>query len=226
MRPLLLLVAAISVPAFLTGCLMTRAEVAEQERSREQQNQTAAMQVAHAQDVEEQMRTLNGRIETLENELQKTQKDKAALEKGREADHKEVDTKLKAYEDAMSKLEQQYLAVSQKLEVMQQEKAAAAAAAASEKKSEKKAGGGKSTFDQAEEEFKSKNFQKAVSGYQAYRDNNPKGKNYPEATYKMGVAFQELGMKSDALPFFNEVIEKFPKSKSAEKAKIRLKQLK
>lgn len=217
MRQITSLMAFTVAMVFLSGCVMTRSQLREREAQRETQQQQAAMQQAYALELEEQMRALNGRIETLENQLQQARAEKQALEVKRETDRKEYDAKLKVYEEALTKIEQQYLTVSQKLEALQQANAAKESAA-------KKAP--KGSFEQAEENFKKKNYQQAITEYQAYRENNPKGKNYAEATYKIGVSFQELGMKSEALPFFNEVIEKFPKSKSAEKAKIRLKQIK
>ena len=54
---------------------------------------------------------------------------------------------------------------------------------------------------------------------------NPKGKRYADATYKIGMSFQELKLKDDAKAFYQEVIQKFPKSSEAKKAEVRLKKL-
>ena len=47
-----------------------------------------------------------------------------------------------------------------------------------------------------------------------------------ELNYKIGVCFQEMGMKSEAKAFFEEVVEGYPKSRTAEKSKYRLKNIK
>jgi TolA-binding protein len=84
----------------------------------------------------------------------------------------------------------------------------------------------KSTYETAEANFQKKAWKDAIVEYQKYRDRNPKGRHYSESTYKIGVCFQELGMRDEAKSFYSEVIAKFPKTKSADKAKIRLKQIK
>jgi len=81
-------------------------------------------------------------------------------------------------------------------------------------------------YERAENLFQRSNWKAAILEYNIYRDNFPKGRNYAEATYKIGVSFQELGMGSEAKSFYAEVIEKFPKTKTAKSAKYRLNQLK
>ena len=81
-------------------------------------------------------------------------------------------------------------------------------------------------YQKGEQLFKGSNWKSAILEYNKYRDNFPKGKKYAEATYKIGVCFQELGMGSEAKSFYAEVIEKFPKTKTAKSAKYRLNQLK
>ena len=51
----------------------------------------------------------------------------------------------------------------------------------------------------------------------------PNGKKYALATLKIGIAFQELGLKEDAKTFFDDVIAKNPNSPLAKQAKERLK---
>ena len=81
-------------------------------------------------------------------------------------------------------------------------------------------------FSAADELFKAGDFKKAALSFQKYREAQPKGKKFSEATYKLGVCFQELGMKDEAKTFFEEVIAKFSQSPEAKKAKSRLKSLK
>ncbi|MBK9294536.1 MAG: tetratricopeptide repeat protein [Oligoflexia bacterium] len=47
-----------------------------------------------------------------------------------------------------------------------------------------------------------------------------------EATYKIGLCFTELGLKKDAKEFYKDVIEKYPKTSWAKKAKYRISQIK
>ena len=69
----------------------------------------------------------------------------------------------------------------------------------------------------------SKKWKDAIVVFSKYRDQFPKGKKYADATYKIGVCFQELGMKEEAKPFLEEVVAKFPGTSEAKKASFRLK---
>jgi TolA-binding protein len=84
----------------------------------------------------------------------------------------------------------------------------------------------KDPLDAAAEMFSGKKWKDAAAAFQKYREAFPKGKAYSDATYKIGVCFQELGLKDEAKSFYDEVVAKFPKSKEAKKARIRLKSLK
>ena len=84
----------------------------------------------------------------------------------------------------------------------------------------------KDTYDIAKEFFEKKDWKQAILNFQKYRDDNPKGVKLADATYKIGVSFQELGMKDEAKTFYDEVQVKYPKSEEARRAKIRLKGLK
>jgi TolA-binding protein len=81
-------------------------------------------------------------------------------------------------------------------------------------------------FDVAEDLFAKKDWKRAILNYQKFRESNPRSKKVPEAIYKIGVSFQELGMKDEARTFFDEVIAKFPNSAEAKKARTRLKSVK
>jgi TolA-binding protein len=85
---------------------------------------------------------------------------------------------------------------------------------------------GKGPYALAEEKFDQKNWKEAILEYEKYRKANPKGKQFSTATYKIGVAFQELGLNDEAKAFYEEVISKFPKTKDADRASTRMKNLK
>ena len=217
---LILILSLISV-----GCLATRDQIRQVDSKRETQETVLAQTQAQYQDLEAEIRNLNGRVASLENSLGATAAEKRSLESQFENERRQQESRLKIYEEALTKIEQQYLTLSQKVEALQlaQSSAAKAAPAASPAPAASKGKGKTDFFQLAEDDFQKKNFRQAIVNYQKYRETNPKGAQYSEATYKMGVCFQELKMADEAEPFFNEVVQKFPKSKAAEKAKIRLK---
>jgi len=45
----------------------------------------------------------------------------------------------------------------------------------------------------------------------------------PEALYKIGMSFESLGMGEDAKGFYQELVEKYPKSPEAKKARKKVK---
>jgi len=158
--------------------------------------QLARMQI-NMQEINTQLRELSGRLEVVEKQVSQNNLNVSSIN---------IDQKLKNYEIALANLEA-------------------------------KVGTGSSVgrgsiqttslnaFGRGESQFKQKQWQKAIAEYQLYREQHPKGKDYPEATYKIGVCFQELSLKSEAKSFYEEAVSKYPKSKAAKKSKFRLKQL-
>lgn len=218
----------------LSGCLVTRDQIRETTaRPSESSNSTPqvtpaqvtkAAQAARVDELEESLRQAMGRVEVLENQLSQMQSAQQS-EQTKAADGAEVQQKLQAYEEALRSLEAQVQTLQSELNKAQTQTPAKppfpTKPDATSEKAEKSG-----NFANAEEAFNSKDWKKAIVGYQKYRDLNPKGKWYSEATYKIGVSFQELGMNAEAKAFYDEVIAKFPNGKMAEKAKYRLKSLK
>jgi TolA-binding protein len=176
------------------------------------------------QEVDNQFRDVNGRIESLEHEIANLKKSHLQGVGDETKKRDEFDVRLKAYEQSLEKLEKQVALLAEENTVLKGSGAAKADLGTTAGKDAKQKG--KELYDEAEQDFDAKNWKQAIVGFQKYRDANPKGKQYAEATYKIGVSFQELSMKTEARAFFEELIEKFPKSRSAEKAKLRLKSLK
>lgn len=92
------------------------------------------------------------------------------------------------------------------------------------KKKEKKAAPRKaakklSAFEQAENLFRDKKWREAVFAYEKFRRENPKAPQFRTATLKIGLSFMQLGLKKEARFFFEEVKNRFPKSKEAESAR-------
>ena len=72
--------------------------------------------------------------------------------------------------------------------------------------------------------FKNKSYESAISKFQKYRDENPKGIHYPEATFYIGQSFKNLKMPIEAEVFFNEIIQSYPNSLWASRSKDNLKE--
>lgn len=198
---------------------------------RQQQPQQRVVQPPapqYQEDTFEQLRNINGRVDLLENQIGQLN----ALNSGEKAEvakaKKELDTKFIAYEEALKKMEMQITALNEEVTKMREEMANRKPE--EPKKPESKPGKGKSAavaaFEEAEALLAQKKWREAIIAYEDYRKAAPKGKSVADATYKIGVCMQEVGMKAEAKLFFDEVISKFPGSKEAKKAAFRLKSLK
>ncbi|HEY1078625.1 MAG TPA: tetratricopeptide repeat protein [Bdellovibrio sp.] len=212
---------------FLTGCLKTRNEVRDNEQRQVQQQQTVSMQKAEASsrvtDLEEQIRELTGRVDVVENRQGQSNSGVENALKSTSEQNRDLNQKVAILQEALIKMEKEVYALNAEMGALKAQKAAAqaeAVAAANTKNSKK------DHFEAAQKSFDSKEWKQAILSYQKYRDEYPKGQKFADATYKIGVSFQELGMKDEAKTFYDEVIGKFPKSEEARRAKIRLKGLK
>jgi TolA-binding protein len=207
----------------LTGCesLLTRNDIRESERSKQvQELQKSNADVGNRfSDIEQDLRNLNGRVETVEAKLNQNGKESERSKQQLEMSREDQTKKIQILQDELAKMREEMNAMGAELNAMKTAAATSNAEAASEKST-------KNSFEIAEEQFEKKEWKKAIVGYQKFRDLNPKSKRFPEATYKIGVCFQELGLKDEAKTFYDEVLGKFPNSAEAKKAKTRLKSLK
>ncbi len=239
-----IVVCLLSIPA-VVGCLKTRADLraenrepaqAEQQQilvaQRQQQQRPAPPPPTpqYQEDTFEQLRNLSGRIDVVENQLTQLNAVNAGEKDSVTKTKRELDQKFVAYEEALKKLESQVQLLSEDLAKMREEMAAAAAASAPTPKDKNKPGKTKKNNNAAYEEGESligqKKWREAIIAFEDYRKANPKGKHYADATYKIGVCMQEVGMRAEAKLFYDEVISKFPGSKEAKKAAYRLKTIK
>ncbi|MCE3009241.1 MAG: tetratricopeptide repeat protein [Proteobacteria bacterium] len=220
MRKLFLLLGVLA----LTGCetLVTRSEVREVESKRQMQEQVSTLQKTTADvnnrfsEIESDLRQVNGRVEVIENKLNfssRVQADSSI----------EQNKKILLLQEEMTRVEAQIQSMQADLQGLRQAVEAALSAAP---KSEITSSSKKNPFQIGEDEFNQKQWKQAILSYQKYRDTYPRGKSFAEATYKIGVCFQELKMNDEARTFYEEVIAKFPKSNEAKKAQARLKNLK
>jgi TolA-binding protein len=227
---LMILAAIVAVTA---GCFKTRAElrgdgdgeapVEKPTAGRKQEPAKPEVKAPPAgfrfEEYDEQLRQLNGRIDSLEakqnnsGEQESEKKDKAALNQ-----------RLQAYEEEFKRVEQQQQLLSEQMTALRAQMTAPTPTPTPVVKGGSNA---KSTpYEDAEALYKEKKWKEAISDYEKYRGTYPKGKNFLDATYKIGLCFNELGMKEEARAFYEEVVAKAPKSKEAKKAAFRLKNVK
>lgn len=211
-----------------SSCLQTRNDMKEAEQKQVLQKQVVDLQKTNADsssrfsELDEQMRFLTGRVEVVENKLHVEDQNSAKSSKNQVETVNELKQKVTLIQEELVKIEAQMAQLSSELAALRADQSAQVAretvkAAVAEKKD---------AYQTAQDLFKQKEWQKAVIEYSKYRDKNPQGKHYADATYKIGVCFQELGMKDDAKTFFQEVATRFPNSEDARRAKSRLKSLK
>jgi TolA-binding protein len=245
---------------FFTSCLKTRSEVGEDEQSQVYSRKNAANQNTAAKEApasqldtpragssasgderDELIRSLNGRIESLEAQINQLNKEKN-MTNGQEAQKEAQNVqKMQLMQEAMAKLEAQIHKIESEQAATQAAQkqavaAAAAAAAVPQVESSTSAKSGKNTKASAEKKsnsyevaqgfFASKEWKKAILHYQKYVDESPKGKEVGDSKYKIGLCFQELGMKEEAMAFYEEVVANYAKTDAGKKAKLRLAKLK
>lgn len=210
----------------LTGCLQTRSDLKESETKVELAKQVTTLQKAKAdaasdiETMQDQLRSTNGRLEVVENHVRMMQANQQSVNQSKQKDREDLDNRLKTYETALDAQEKMIIALTEEVKKLQ--------AAVHEKKAAEatKSSDTTSPFQTAEDAFNKKDWKNAIVSYQKYREANPKGKKFGEATYKIGVCFQELGMNDEAKSFYEEATDKFPSSDAGKKAKFRLQKMK
>lgn len=228
----------ISLCLIMSACLKTRSEVRDSEYKVIAQEQVVNAQKSQVDssnkfaEIEEKMREMTGQIEVLENDLKNQKLQNENTTKETESQKVELNKKIIALQEEVERLAQQNVALEQVLNQQKTEekldpkkleenetslvgKASTEPASGSEIK--------KSSFDIANDYYNKKDWKKSILLFQKYRDENPKGNSYSEATYKMGIAFNELGLKEEAQTFFKEVVNKYPKSDFFKSAQNKIK---
>lgn len=208
-----------------SGCLKTRNDVRENEQRQVVSQQVATIQKTNADassrisDIEEQLREMNGRVDVVENKLGQSHSGVESSLKSAQQQNSELSQRVMILQEALTKMDSQVSQLTAEVNALKSDSSAASAAHAA-KASKKDA------YDSAQDYFDKKDWKQSILTFQKYRDQNPKGSKIADATYKIGVSFQELGMKDEAKTFYDEVVAKFPKSEEARRAKVRLKGLK
>ena len=218
------LVFFLSAFLFLTSCLKTRSELGDNYQSQvytkkqadnqKQQSLEPADTPAKIDEKDELIRALNGRVESLENQITQLQKDKQENPDGQ---------KIQLLQDALTKMQ----ADLEKLQTEAAAKAAAPPPTAPDTTIDKKAGV-RTNFDLAQDYFAKKDFKNAILEYQKFIDANAKTKSklIPEAKYKIGLSFESLGLKDEAQSFYEELAAQNSQTEFGKKAKQKLAKIK
>jgi TolA-binding protein len=210
------------------GCLRTRESVRESDQKEVMQEQVSTLQLKNADSIarltetQEVLRDVSGRVGNLENRMDQFLK----FGDSRVNSILEHNQVLKRQVDL---LQQEVVQLQSSWQSLQQEAKANAAAASSSHSlvgEKSKSSGKEGVFEEAESFFNKKDWKRAIVTYQKYREESPKSFKTPEVVYKIGVSFQELGLKDEARAFFDEAISKYPQSPAARKSRIRLKAIK
>lgn len=226
-----LLVSAASLLFLGTGCLMTRSEVSGQDQAKTSSQKQADNQKAEAEkekevDPNELTRQLIGRVEVLEAQLVQLRAEKQQAPPPVAAPNPMDAQKLQALQEAVFKLEAQLQKIEAEKHAVQAQATAQVTAKAQAAEDELKAQAKFTPYQIAEAHFKNKEWKKAILSYQKYSEDFPKGKSVADAKYKIGVSFQELGLKDEAIAFYEEVVAQFSTTEAGKKAKSRLAQIK
>lgn len=206
----------------LTGCLQTRNEAKTSESRQMMQQQVTTLQKTNADvgsqisEFNERMRELTGRVEEAENKMSASHQSLETAAKANQLANVENAQKIVLLQETLAKMETQNLQMAAEIQSLKNDRGASSNAS-STKASEK------DSFQAGQDLFVRREWKRAILYFQKYRDENSKGKNLAEATYNIGVSFQELGMKDEAKTFYEEVITNFSKTEFAKKAKSRLK---
>ncbi len=228
---------------FLSSCLKTRADISGQDQEalygkKNAENQVQAQAdpsepapapavsqsetVAQASPLDEKdelIRSLTGRLETLENQMTTLQKEKETLSA-------ENAQKMVLLQEALTKLELQVQKLEVDSPIVKTTDKVLKNIEDSEQVTAKADGRKLSTYEVAEQYFVKEDWKKAILNFQKYTDEKPKAKNVADAKYKIGICFQELGMKEEAMAFYEEVVANYPKTEAGKKSKTRLDKLK
>jgi TolA-binding protein len=216
------------------ACLKTRAHVrTDSPDAAATSSELLASQASAIDELKTELARLTGRLEELERAQGQASKNESAAQ---------LDA-VKKLETRLNELEQAQIETLENLKKVQTSSPAAdpvswleqgksrlisgdlegAAEALSEYlKSSKPRQAEEATFLRGEAYFGLKQYKKAIIDFSKFPERFQKSRKMPEALYKIGLSFDALGMREDARNFFQELIEKFPKTVEAKKAKGRV----
>jgi tol-pal system protein YbgF len=239
MKKLLCTVSLVSLVVGTSACLKTRAQL----RDEDDREASKPIAVQPAQDVRPQgqyvideikaeITQLTGRVEDLERG-QKELKEGG----GNRDDFKKLEAKVAQLEQVQNQLQeivnklQESPALVNPNELFEKAKSqfedehyeAAAESFGSYIKIPKVKKLEEATFLRGESYYKLKQYKKAIVEYSKFPEKFSRSSRMPEVLYKIGLSFEALSMKDEAKGFYQELLEKYPKSPEAKKARKKVK---
>ncbi len=187
------------VALVLSGCtgLKTRKQIGD-EVSNPSQKRSAQEQIT---ELETSMRHFNGRLESLEHQMQQLQ------QKEPTSPSDEVLTEVRSLKTQINKLSEKVKTLENNIFITTKTSPKAL------------------HYLEAENLFRKEQWQNAILTYEKYRSKNPDGQHWPDATFKIGLSFEKLNLQQEAKSFYTELVNKQPKTLEARKARTRLQQL-
>lgn len=220
-----------------SACLKTRAQLKDDDREASKPIPVQPAQEVRPQgqyvidEIKAEITQLTGRIEDLE----RAQKQKSALSEQEEI--KKIESRLTSIEQNQTQLQETLAKLEASTAVKNPEEVFNHAKALYEDEEYEKAADAfgrylktpkvkkpeEATYLKGECYYKLKQYKKAIVEYSKFPEKYTRSSKMPEALYKIGLSFEALGMKEDAKGFYQELVERFPKTPEAKKAKKKVK---
>lgn len=164
---------------------------------------------------EEQFRLSTGKVEELEI-LNRRIEDSTKKRLGEESEE------LQAYKESVSELVAEKKRLELEVLKLKEENKKANLEIKAAKRS------AKDHLDAGGKFFEDKKWSEAAAEFQSFREktSNKKNEDYALSTYKIGVCFQELGLKKEARTFYKSVVAKHKKTRASKFAQYRLENMK
>ena len=210
----LFLLSLLGLSLLMTSCLYTHQQIKQLEKTEKIEGNIHSVQKQVAnqdvtfQEVNENLRHINGQFEVIQKNIKDLQDQQQAFQQQLVEVEQKNQKNLRLLEQELESLRRKSSSPSKKRKK------------ASQTGNNKKAG---ILYRKADQYFKNKRWKQAIMNFASFREASPtKNISFAYASYKMAVSFDKLGMKEDAKTHFEELIRHFPRSKLAEKAKAYL----
>ncbi len=185
------------LPLFLTSCLRTHQEILDE---------GGQLTYKESGEVQTQQPMIDGSVSFVNERLDVLERDSV--------NKQDMDASIENLKQTIDRLEIQVSHLEARLNQQQKSKATL-------KKQSKII----TPFEKAEKHFQGKKWKLAIFAYEKFRKDQPQSSQFQTATLKIGLSFIQLGLQKEAKVFFEEVVERFPKSKEAKEAQKLLKKI-
>lgn len=205
---------------FLSACVVTRSDIRTAEEREAIQNQLQKQQVT----TEERLTEMETTIRNLVGDIEELKNANTLMDQAEEMGEKKIQESFNIVQDRMNSFKEALVAQEKMIKDLatQIEQLDKRLKKKTKLRAEKVP---KGNYASGEYWLKKKEWKKAAKGYQEYRELNPNGRRYVDATFKIGVCFENLGLKKEAKAFYQEVVSKAPGSELAKRANKQLKAL-